>query len=296
MWHWPPISGRREPLGLLALAVDPDGELAGGDSALASAIDFAAVLSALLATDLEHEAASERSRSDLRHLLDTRAFTPLYQPVVDLGSGAMVGVEALTRWDDGVRPDLRFVEAHTIGLGIEAESAAIVEILRAPPPLADDVWLSLNVSPAMVLSGALGPLVADAVRPLVLELTEHDEVHDYPALRAALDQTPQLAVAVDDAGAGYASLRHVLDLKPDFVKLDINWVHDIHADPARQALTTAMVGFAAEMDIRVIAEGIETADERDALVGLGVKLGQGYLYSRPVPAADLPDLGVAASG
>jgi EAL domain-containing protein (putative c-di-GMP-specific phosphodiesterase class I)/CheY-like chemotaxis protein len=276
-----------EPLGLLAIAFDPDGELNQAGSILASAIDFCSILTALLGPELQHQASLELARAELLELVDTKAFTPVFQPVVELTTGALVGVEALTRWDDGIRPDLRFGEAHELGIGIEVERATITQSLRAAPPLPDGIWLSINASPALVLSGALDELLGGVSRPLVLELTEHEPVDDYEKLRAALALHPDLTVAVDDAGAGYSSLRHVLDLQPGIVKLDINWVHEVETDPARQALITAMVGFAREMGILVVAEGIETPAERHTLIQLGVVLGQGFLYAHPAPADEL---------
>jgi EAL domain-containing protein (putative c-di-GMP-specific phosphodiesterase class I) len=118
----------------------------------------------------------------------------------------------------------------------------------------------------------------------VLEITEHDPIQDYAALRAALTALePPVEVAVDDAGSGYASLRHILALRPRYVKLDIGWVRGIDADPARQALVAGLVHFAGEVGCRLIGEGVETEAERTALLRLGVPLGQGCLFGRPVP-------------
>nr|WP_243737746.1 EAL domain-containing protein [Blastococcus xanthinilyticus] len=117
---------------------------------------------------------------------------------------------------------------------------------------------------------------------------------DYPAVLAVTSRlrASGITVSVDDAGAGYASLRHILRLSPDVIKLDIGLVMGLHTDPARQALTSAMVAFAAETGARLVAEGVEDAAERDALLARGVRYGQGYLFGRPRPA----DLVLAASG
>jgi len=107
-------------------------------------------------------------------------------------------------------------------------------------------------------------------------------IDDYPALRHELAALgPTVRLAVDDAGAGYASLRHILELAPDFVKLDIGLIRGIDADPARQALIAGMGYFAVKRRLRLIAEGIETAAELKALRALAVGYGQGYLLGRP---------------
>ena len=141
---------------------------------------------------------------------------------------------------------------------------------------------SLNASPELITSGALRALFAGLARPLVLEITEHVEIHDYAAVRAELLALgPMVRLAVDDAGAGYASFRHIIELSPDFVKLDIGLIHGIEGDSARQALLAGMAYFAVRRKIRLVAEGIETADELASLRSLAIPFGQGYLLGRP---------------
>lgn len=131
---------------------------------------------------------------------------------------------------------------------------------------------------------ALANLVATVKRPIVLELTEHERVDDYNLLREGLDKLgDQVRLSVDDAGSGFSSLRHVLTLQPHFVKLDLSLVRNIHRDPARQALVAGIEYFATETQSRLIAEGIETDEEMEALQRLDVELGQGYLLGRPAP-------------
>jgi EAL domain-containing protein (putative c-di-GMP-specific phosphodiesterase class I) len=122
--------------------------------------------------------------------------------------------------------------------------------------------------------------------PLILELTEHARIEDYVALRQALaSYGPGTLLAVDDAGAGYASLRHILELRPAFVKLDISIVRGIETDPVRQALVSGLVYFAGHTGSEMIAEGIETEAEANTLRVLGIRLGQGFLFGRPEPVA-----------
>ena len=195
----------------------------------------------------------------------------------------MLGYEALTRFADGVRPDRRFGEAAAVGLGVELEEACVAAAIRASRLLPAGPWVSVNVSPALVLAeGRLGALVSGGRGQIVLEITEHTAIEDYAALRAAVAALGEnVRLAIDDAGAGYASFRHILELRPDFVKLDIALVHAIQADHARQALVAGMRYFALKTGSALIAEGIEEEEERSTLLGLAVRMGQGYLLGAP---------------
>ena len=158
-------------------------------------------------------------------------------------------------------------------------AAAIKVATAALPPVA---YLGLNVSPELVHAGHLGQLLAGQTRAIVLEITEHVAIDDYADVRRELAALgPTVSVAVDDAGAGYASFRHILELAPQAVKLDVALVRGIDADPARQALIAGMSYFAVRRKIRLIAEGIETSAELQMLRSLGVHYGQGYLLGRP---------------
>jgi EAL domain-containing protein (putative c-di-GMP-specific phosphodiesterase class I) len=142
------------------------------------------------------------------------------------------------------------------------------------------------MSPATILAVADGALPAGLDgRQLVVEITERSAVEDYGAIRSALERMgDETSLAVDDAGAGFSSLRHIIELSPRFVKLDIGLVRGVDTDAARQALIAGMVHFANEIGCVLVAEGIETEAERRALRRLGVSFGQGYLLGRPVPA------------
>jgi EAL domain-containing protein (putative c-di-GMP-specific phosphodiesterase class I) len=119
-------------------------------------------------------------------------------------------------------------------------------------------------------------------RKIVLEITEHLPVASYTELMEALaDLRTRVRLAVDDAGSGYAGLQHLLEIKPDIMKLDIALVRTVDHDPGRHALIASMITFARETDCIVLAEGIETSEELEALCALGVDLGQGYLLGRP---------------
>ena len=127
---------------------------------------------------------------------------------------------------------------------------------------------------------------------LVVEVTEHSAVDDYDALKSAIDQlrTRGVRLAIDDLGTGFASFMHIIKLLPEFMKLDLSLTRDIEHDPVKQALTAALVGFAAQIGARLVAEGVETAAELQTLIGLGVEYAQGYYLGAPAP---LPLSGVA---
>jgi EAL domain-containing protein (putative c-di-GMP-specific phosphodiesterase class I) len=156
--------------------------------------------------------------------------------------------------------------------------------------LPDDSFLSINVSPGVAASPELEEVLAgDRASRVVIEMTEHAPVRDYDGLTAQLGRLREhgVRVAVDDAGAGFASLRHIVLLEPDFIKLDMSLCRGIDQDPNRLAMARALVGFAAEMGRTVVAEGLESARDVEALLALDVPLGQGYALGRPKP----PNLG-----
>jgi EAL domain-containing protein (putative c-di-GMP-specific phosphodiesterase class I)/DNA-binding response OmpR family regulator len=251
---------------------------------------FGAVASALLAPGILARQRRGEVRAELEAVLDRTAFEPYFQPVVELASGRTIGHEALTRFNDGTRPDRRFADASAIGLGLELETACLAAAVAASPRLSGSGWLSLNVSPDLLLEhDRLKASLRAARRPTVLEVTEHVAIEDYPAFRAAVANLgPDVQLAVDDAGAGFASFRHIVELRPEFVKLDIGLVREIDRDAIRQALVAGIVYFARKGGCRLIAEGIETPGERDQLRALGVELGQGFLLGRPAPAGTPP--------
>jgi EAL domain-containing protein (putative c-di-GMP-specific phosphodiesterase class I) len=211
------------------------------------------------------------------------------QPIVDVLTGIAAGVEALARFDDPQPPDVWFAQAEPVGLRLALELAAARTALAAFDRPGHVGYVSLNLSAEAIMSDDFPALIAATdPRRLVVEITEHAAVEDYEALTRALcrPRAAGLRLAVDDAGAGYASLRHILQLRPDFIKIDLSLVRDIHLDPVRQALATSLVTFARSVDAVLVAEGVEQQAELDMLVGLGVRHMQGYLLCPP--CADPP--------
>jgi EAL domain-containing protein (putative c-di-GMP-specific phosphodiesterase class I) len=205
---------------------------------------------------------------------------------VELETLAVVGYEALTRFSDGTAPDVRFADATAHELGAEFELVTMEAAIHASARLPAGAFLSLNASPAVIVAQRrrLQEILRECGRRVVLELTEHAAVDDYPTLVRSMDKLKGVDVAIDDAGAGYSSLRHVLELRPRFVKLDISLVRGIDGDDIRRSLVAGLVYFAARTGYDLIAEGIETQAEADALSELGVQLAQGYLFHRPARA------------
>lgn len=252
-------------------------------SLLGVTVDAASMLSASIGSAMADREHISSTRKRLLQTLTQRAFRPVFQPIVEMSTGAVVAYEALTRFDDGTPPDARFAEAAANGLGLDYELATIEAALSAAEPLLEATRLSVNVSPDLVNDARLRALVASSSRLIILELTEHAPIDDYASLRRALAALGPIETAVDDAGAGYASLRHILELQPTYAKLDISIVRGIETDPLRQALVAGLVFFANHSGCRLIAEGIETQAEADQLSGLGVSLGQGFHFARPGP-------------
>lgn len=281
-----PLRGAQGVVGVIVFGShDPDG----ADriiQRLPAVATFGSIIGALVAPALENRRRGEGDLADIRAIIDDGAFRPFFQPIVDLRTGAVVGYEALSRFHSGTRPDSVFAEAARVGLGLELEVATLRAASMASSVLPPGRYLSLNASPELIGAGVLTMLLAEIGRPVVLEVTEHVVVDDYKALRRRLRALGTgVRLAVDDAGAGYASLRHILELRPDFVKLDMGLIRGIDADPARQALLAGIAYFAAKRRIRLIAEGIETPAELERLRSLAVSHGQGYLLGRPQDAA-----------
>jgi PAS domain S-box-containing protein len=247
--------------------------------------EFAALASSLLGPGLRARSDRAAERARFRAIISTRAFRPVFQPIVDMASGEALGYEALTRFADGTPPDQVFAAAANVGLGLALEAATIEAALAASAPLPADCFLDVNVSPDLLMAGEpLRSLLHGAASGVVLEITEHVDVRDYVALREAIAALgDDIRFAVDDAGAGFASFRHILELAPSHVKLDRALIMAIDTDPARQALVAGLVHFADTIDVMLVAEGVETTAERATLLGLGVRAGQGFLFGRPLP-------------
>jgi len=223
----------------------------------------------------------------IEDVIENERVTIVYQPLVDLESERVIAYEALSRFPgNGVRgPDRWFAEAWDVGLGVPLEMLAVRLAARALPKLPEGVVLCVNASPPTIFNeGFLDCLGAHADRVKV-ELTEHLHVEDYDRFGAKLRRLREagVEVAIDDFGAGYASLRHILKLRPDWIKLDISLTEKVSENPIAHALATSLVSFSEEVGVSVVAEGIETEEELDALLEIGFRYGQGFYLGMPAP-------------
>ncbi len=227
----------------------------------------------------------------MRVLRDESAVVLHRQPIIDLRRGVTAGFELLARFADrevDAPPHHWFGAAYRLGLGPQLESAVLRRALRLRDEAPPNTFVTVNLDPAALAVPEIGQLLLGEARlhRLVIELTEHTEVDDIGRLGWLLDRLRERGalVAVDDAGTGYASLARLLAVRPQFVKIDQAFVRGIAEDPAKRALVELVGHFASRVDAWVIAEGIETAEDLDEVVRLGVPLGQGFLLNPP--AAD----------
>lgn len=253
-------------------------------------VRFMRFLAELIGTQLSRlqqaDAARQRRIDAVQQVLDAGGPRMVFQPIVALDGGAVVGVEALARFDLAPTrsPDAWFREAWEVGLGAELELAALRSAIAQLDRVPAHAYLSVNVSPAALgdssFAGLLAGVPADR---LVIEITEHAVVDDYVPLVDAVKRlrADGFRIAIDDVGAGYSGLRHILHIAPQIAKLDMSLTRGIDADPVKQALAIGVAAFASRTGLQVVAEGIETVAEAEALAAIGIPYGQGYLFARP---------------
>lgn len=228
----------------------------------------------------------EEKRSGVATLMDQRRFSLVFQPIVDLGLGEVKGFESLCRFqaEPYRAPNFWFEDAAAVGLGAELELAVMALAIDEATKFPAEIYISINASPKTFLDPRLSRIVDGRdLSSIVFEITEHAPVSDYDELTTALDRlrAQGARIAIDDAGAGFSSLRHIVQLRPDVIKLDISLTRAIDTDVARRALASALIFFAHEIGASLVAEGIETEAELQALRALGISAGQGYLLGRP---------------
>jgi EAL domain-containing protein (putative c-di-GMP-specific phosphodiesterase class I) len=208
-----------------------------------------------------------------------------FQPVFELEGGNRVAVEALARFPGppSQPPGMWFDRAEQLRLLVELELACVRSALDCLGELPESVRLSINVSPRTAITPELEQLIAPVGDRIIVELTEHAPVTDYAPLKESLERLREsgVLIAVDDVGAGFASLRHVVRLAPDIVKLDLTLTRDLEIDSIARALATALITFCRRIGATVVAEGIESQAVLTLLRRLGVRQGQGYYLGRP---------------
>ena len=270
-------------------------------------LSLTAVFAGLALQAIERGRAADASLSEIRkritHVLKLDRVYAVFQPVYALADRRVAGFECLSRFDAEPQqgPDFWFAEAASVGLGADLELGVIRRALPAVERLPKATPVSFNVSPGLLLDGRLsrelaaggnGARLADR---LILEITEHETVQEHERLVTALEPLRAMGVrvAIDDAGAGYSSFRHIVRLRPDVIKLDLRLTRDIDHDPARRALASALIRYARETRADVVAEGVETQAELDTLRELGIAKAQGYFFGRPMSLAAAVELALS---
>ncbi len=279
-----PLVHEGRTIGILGAAI---GNATGGKGVAAEQIPIMAEVADVVATTLGPAIARLEERSSATHLIDQilleRRYWPVFQPILDLHSNQVVGYEALTRFDAPLNTQRLFDQAGLVGRGKDLEVATMGAAVKAAAQLPSAAWVSINSSAALLAeTEAVGGILAPLDRPVVIELSEHDVITDYEPIAGAMQKLGAgRSLAVDDAGAGFASLRHILEVRPAYVKMDIGLVQGASTDLSRRALVAGFVHFARDADFTLIAEGIESPDDLETLKGLGVAMGQGFLLGQP---------------
>ena len=225
-----------------------------------------------------------------RSVLAGRKLHAVYQPVVSIKDNGIVGYEALIRGPAGEleRPDVLFAVAHEADMTLELESLCLETIFAKVPRAVAGKKLFVNASPRLLgHSVFLDERNLSSMRrahpDVVVEISEKEVVHDYPAFRETLDRLrgAGLQIAIDDAGSGYSGLESILQLRPEYIKVATSIVRNLHADTIKRQVITALATLGEQIHAPLIAEGIEQREELDSLLALGVRMGQGFLLGRP---------------
>ncbi|MBS3955977.1 MAG: GGDEF domain-containing protein [Clostridiales bacterium] len=253
-------------------------------------------LDAAMQESASREALDAEKRADhLRHIIDTRDVRTLVHPVFDLRDMSVVGYEALSRGPAGTEfehPDKLFKVAYDTDLVMRLERLCRTRAIEAAAGLPEGRLLFINVEPEAVGDPHLRDMVKSSIldhariepESIVLELTERAAINDFVAFRATLELLRALgfSISVDDAGAGYASLQCLAEVNPEWLKIDLSLVRGCDGDDIRRSLITSLVTFADSASVKLVAEGIETAEELAMVRSLGVRYGQGFYFGRPV--------------
>ena len=252
-----PRTQRGRILGLVAAGV---GDAEGGQSAITEYLpapaEFADTAAAALAPGLASFGQRSSAMQVIDRILEERRFRPVFQPASDLARGRTVGFEALTRFDAPLGTEQIFFQAGLMGRLRELELATLRAAIAAAAALPASCWVSFNLSPELMADAdTLAALLEPVPRRLILELSEHHAIDDYEPIGRSLARLgPGRSLAVDDAGAGFASLRHILEVRPAYVKLDLGLVRGVSTDLTRRALVAGLVQFARDAEFTLIAE------------------------------------------
>lgn len=271
---------------LCCCTLSPDGTLNQRDLSFLKAI--ADVATELIEKNVETESNYNEIKSRIKLVLDGNKIDIHYQPIFNLNSNEITGYESLSRFNTtpNKSPDIWFAEASQVNLGEELEMLAIKSAIKGVQHFKKGTYIAINTSPEYVLNGAVAR-VLDGIdlKRIVLEITEHAPINNYADFRKALEPLREqgMRIAIDDAGSGYSSLQHVLEIEADIIKLDITLTQNINFNHRKYLLAKALCGFSKAINCSIVAEGVETVEELNTLRELGVDSAQGYLLGHPMP-------------
>lgn len=262
-------------------------------------------MEAVLRRSLFFDESSEQKETivlELKKIIKDQLIVPFYQPIFFLKPFRLFGFEALSRPPTTSilsNPDLLFKAALRFGLYFDLEILSWRKALQGlPKTLEKDERLFLNCNPYLVESPKFFKIKSmfeetkvDS-KSIILEITERSVISDFAAFykRLRFYRDYGFGIAIDDVGGGYASLESIVETRPTVVKIDTHLVHNIHDDPLKKSLIKFVVAFCRESNIISVAEGIETKQDLDTLMELGVDAGQGYLLCRPTATINLPEI------
>ncbi|MDF2837536.1 MAG: diguanylate phosphodiesterase [Paenibacillus sp.] len=275
-------------VGLGALACDSEGV---GDD-----VYYRAMKQAIVHAQSEGGAGQSERRRYFQELVESRLIYPVYQPIISLRSGDAFGYESLTRlpvnsWFGGPVDLFRYAEENGAVYRLDrlARELAIDGCLK----LRSDQKLFINVMAQIMEDPRFSPgrtislLEEHHLSPhqVVFEITERNSIEDYPSVKKALQhyRSQGYRIAIDDVGAGYSSLQSIVELRPDYLKVDRSIIQHIHCDDVKEHILTTLQEVAGKIGAELIAEGIETGEELDKLAQMGIPYAQGYWLGRPAP-------------
>lgn len=245
---------------------------------------------------------------ELRAAVSSKALVPYYQPLIDLKTGALTGVELLARWprEDGheVGPDQFIPIAEECGLITDLMLCLIDKACEDTRAWRSDLTIAINISPVQfqdpwLSHKILAALTRNGFAPqrFAIEITENAIISNEESATRSIEsfKNQGMKIGLDDFGTGYASLHHLRMLPFDKIKIDRSFITDIDHDADKLKMAKAIIGLAHNLELPVIAEGIETEGVADILRDLGCAVGQGYYFSKAVPAAAMAEL-IASNG
>ena len=237
------------------------------------------------ATSEQEQVVRMRARK-LRSILTGRRISTVYQPIVDLRSERAIGFEALSRGPAGEfeSPDVLFRIAYEADLVLKLDAVCREQAVRSMGKMRPDQLLFINMEPGSIFHPKLmESMPTRRMSQVVLEITEHAAIADFQTFRQAARMVKQsgFKLAIDDVGSAYSGLRIISMIEPDYIKLDMELTREAAHNRVKMELLKAIAGFCNDAKIPMIVEGIETREELDTVIGLGVGLVQGYLLGRP---------------